>query len=70
MTEERLEFQRAAGAASTTPNTRGPPQIPDHQLLRLIGEGAYGEVWLAKSVMGTFRAVKVVYRENFNDERP
>ena len=46
------------------------PQIPDHQLLRRIGAGAYGEVWLAKNVMGTFRAVKVVYRDNFADARP
>src|SRR2546426_7120185 len=46
------------------------PEILDHQLVRCIGEGAYGEVWLAKSVMGTFRAVKVVYRDTFKDERP
>src|SRR5438876_3991765 len=47
-----------------------PPQIPDHELLRRVGEGAYGEVWLARNVMGTYRAVKVVYRHNFGDERP
>ena len=46
------------------------PQVPDHQLLRRIGVGAYGEVWLAKNVMGTFRAIKVVYRDNFADARP
>ena len=46
------------------------PRIPDHQLLRRIGEGAYGQVWLAENVMGTFRAVKVVYRDNFTDDRP
>ena len=33
------------------------PDIPDHQLLRRIGGGSYGEVWLARSVMGTYRAV-------------
>ena len=47
-----------------------PPVIPDHQLLRRIGEGSYGEVWLAKNVLGTHRAVKIVYRENFENDRP
>src|SRR5438445_982726 len=47
-----------------------PPQVPDHELLRRVGEGAYGEVWLARNVMGTYRAVKIVYRRSFSDERP
>ncbi|HRY47305.1 MAG TPA: protein kinase [Candidatus Paceibacterota bacterium] len=46
------------------------PQIPDHELLRCIGSGSYGEVWLARNVMGTYRAVKVVYRLTFENERP
>src|SRR5437870_1388950 len=46
------------------------PQVPDHELLRCIGQGSYGEVWLARNVMGTYRAVKVVYRETFADARP
>ncbi len=44
--------------------------IPDHQLLKLIGQGSYGEVWLARNVMGTYRAVKVVYRDRFESDRP
>src|SRR5262245_29621271 len=47
-----------------------PPTIPDHTLLRRIGKGSYGEVWLARNVMGTFRAVKVVYRRAFDSDRP
>jgi WD40 repeat protein len=47
-----------------------PPFVPDHELLRRIGQGAYGEVWLARSVVGTLRAVKVVYRDAFTDARP
>ena len=44
--------------------------IPDHTLLHLIGRGSYGEVWLARNVMGTLRAVKIVQRASFETERP
>src|SRR5437588_577830 len=39
-------------------------------MLRCIGQGSYGEVWLARNAVGTWRAVKVVYRDNFKDSRP
>jgi formylglycine-generating enzyme required for sulfatase activity/serine/threonine protein kinase len=39
------------------------PDIPDHDLIRSIGRGAYGEIWLAKTLTGGFRAVKVVFPE-------
>jgi serine/threonine protein kinase len=45
------------------------PIIPDHELLRVIGRGAYGEICLARTVTGAFRAVKVVYRCTFETER-
>jgi WD40 repeat protein/serine/threonine protein kinase len=44
--------------------------VPDHELLRCIGRGAYGAVWLARNVMGTYRAVKLVQREDFGRDRP
>ena len=47
-----------------------PPSIPDHELLHRIDRGAYGEVWLARSVVGTLRAVKVVHRHDFGDHHP
>src|SRR3989441_1645220 len=53
-----------------SPATLPPPQIPDHELLRCVGQGSYGEVWLARNVLGDYRAVKVVYRRNFEHERP
>lgn len=56
--EERQESCRA--------NT---PQIPDHSTIQRIGRGAYGEVWLARSVTGAARAVKVVWRESFDHAR-
>lgn len=46
------------------------PLVPDHALLGVIGRGAYGEVWLGRNVMGTHRAVKVVYRRAFENPRP
>ena len=45
------------------------PDIPDHEVLRKVGGGAYGEVWMARGITGAYRAVKVVWREDFDDER-
>jgi hypothetical protein len=47
-----------------------PPPIPHHVLLRRIGWGSYGEVWLARNSMGVHRAVKIVSRSSFSDARP
>lgn len=44
--------------------------IPDHELLRRIGRGSYGEVWLARNIMGSFRAVKIVRRSSFSNTKP
>jgi tetratricopeptide (TPR) repeat protein len=47
------------------------PVIPDYQLLRRIGGGAYGEVWLARSLAtGALKAAKIVWRDKFEDHRP
>ena len=47
-----------------------PPVIPDYALLRRIGGGAYGDVWLARSATGAWRALKIVWRHTFEDDRP
>ena len=57
-------------SASGTPQPLPPPRVPDHELIRRIGRGAYGEVWLAHSVTGAFRAVKIVHRKFFDHDRP
>jgi len=45
------------------------PVVPDHEVLRVIGRGAYGEIWLARTLTGALRAVKIVYRSTFESER-
>ena len=47
-----------------------PPVIPDFTLLRRIGGGSYGDVWIGQSVTGIYRAVKVVARARFADASP
>ena len=55
---------------SAVPPPHPTPSIPDHELLKKIGGGSYGDVWLARSKLGTYRAVKIVYRATFEDSRP
>lgn len=66
------------GPRPTATDATGPPSwmapvtpvIPDHELVRRIGGGSYGDVWLARTAVGTWRAVKVVFRDRFTDVRP
>ncbi len=54
---------------SNNSNNNPPVRIPDHDLLRRIGRGAYGEVWLARSVPGAYRAVKIVWKGSLEQGR-
>ena len=47
-----------------------PLLIPDHELIRCIGCGSYGEVWLARNVIGAFRGVKIIRRKSMAADRP
>jgi WD40 repeat protein len=63
----RVALQRELASPETQ---YAPPTIPDHELLQRIGSGAYGDVWLARNALGTLRAVKIVYRARFDEDRP
>jgi serine/threonine protein kinase len=47
-----------------------PKVMADHELVRFVGGGAYGEVWLARNVIGLYRAFKIIRREKFRDDVP
>jgi CHASE2 domain-containing sensor protein len=44
--------------------------IPDHSLVRCIGKGAYGEVWLARNAIGVYHAVKIIRQRDFPNAVP
>jgi serine/threonine protein kinase len=44
--------------------------VAEHQLIRRIGLGSGGEVWLAKNALGTYRAVKIIFRKSFAWPKP
>ncbi len=60
----------ATPASNGAPGEAPPFPVPDHTLIRRVGRGAYGEVWLAHNTLGTWRAVKFIRRSSFDDDRP
>src|SRR4029079_12426360 len=66
MTEGRDQLTAGGLVSGTT----GPVVIPDHAFVCLLGKGSYGEVWLSRSVLGSWRAVKIVFEKNFRHKRP
>jgi formylglycine-generating enzyme required for sulfatase activity len=50
-------------------DNRQAPHVPNHEMVRSIGRGSYGEIWLARSLTGTWRAVKIVDRRTFESDK-
>ncbi len=67
----RLGLRTPAGWGPLPSEQLLPPSvIPDYTVLRRIGGGAYGEVWLARNFTGSHFAIKVVHRCLFDHDRP
>lgn len=56
--------------ADLPPVTDGPITIPNYELVRAVGSGAYGEVWLARGEIGVYHAVKIVHKRSYTDRSP
>lgn len=63
------EFKPEPDPGSAGATLPAIPMVPDHEIIRCIGQGSYGEVWLARTAMGAFRAVKLVRRRAFGEDR-
>lgn len=56
--------------SETVPDDSHRPVVPDYTLLQRVGRGSYGEVWRGSSATGVMRAIKVVWRDRFENDRP
>ena len=57
-------------ATKATARQKPAQMIPDHTLVKRIGRGAYGEVWLARNAVGVYHAAKIVQRRGFPADEP
>ncbi len=71
--ETRRQHEKSIAAASPPvqrPPAELPPQVADHTLIKRVGKGGYGEVWLARNAVGIHHVIKMVYRRDFSDAGP
>jgi hypothetical protein len=71
LTELPLEqTTKLVEATKATAQKQAAQMIPDHTLIKRIGKGAYGEVWLARNATGVYRAAKIIQRRGFPADEP
>jgi WD40 repeat protein len=71
-----VDLPQPTGSGPRRPGFSRPELQPgrlfaDHKLIRPIGHGSYGEVWLCANILtSTPRAIKFVWRDAFDSDRP
>ena len=67
---EEVASPEEAEPAAPNGTTSEHGMATGHELIQLIGKGAYGEVWLGRDELGNYHAIKVVRRDRFEDRAP
>jgi hypothetical protein len=62
--------EKLSGLGDAPVHLGPPPRVPDYELVRRVGGGSYGDVWLARGITGAWRAIKVVHRGRFDRDKP
>ena len=70
LTRTLEETTKLVEATKATARQKPAQMIPDHTLVKRIGKGAYGEVWLARNAVGVYHAAKIVQRRGFPADEP
>jgi CHASE2 domain-containing sensor protein/class 3 adenylate cyclase len=67
--EAVTKLRRSAGGTLIVPAPAPTaPEVPNYELFGPpVGMGGFGEVWVARSLIGQWQAVKVVYKAKFGD---
>jgi len=50
------------GGTSDDSHNLPPPNIPNYKLIKLIGEGSFGQVWVAMDATDSPCAIKIIYK--------
>jgi hypothetical protein len=70
LTRTLEETTKLFEATKATARQKPVELVPNHALVRRVGKGAYGEVWLARNAVGVYHAAKIVQRRGFPADEP